>query len=59
MLRVYQAVRRDQIEGGMSGQYKELIVSKYNGLADRQDITSNGETIGKQTIVIGGQTLIV
>ena len=34
--RVRKAIRKDQIEGGMVGQYNASITQRLNGLADKQ-----------------------
>lgn len=34
--RIKRAIRQDQIEGGMVGQYNASITQRLNGLADRQ-----------------------
>ena len=38
-------IRKDQIEGGMSGQYNPSITQRLNSLTEKVDTTSNGETI--------------
>jgi hypothetical protein len=35
--RIRKAIRRDQIEGGMVGQYNASITQRLNGLADNQN----------------------
>jgi hypothetical protein len=35
--RIRQAIRRDQIEGGMVGQYNASITQRLNGLKEQQD----------------------
>lgn len=35
--RIKNAIRRDQIEGGMVGQYNPSITQRLNGLADKQE----------------------
>ena len=35
--RIKNAIRRDQIEGGMVGQYNASITQRLNGLADKQE----------------------
>lgn len=38
-------IRDQQVSGAMVGLYKENIVSRINGITDRQDITSGGKRI--------------
>ena len=35
--RIRKSIRRDQIEGGMVGQYNPSITQRLNGLADKQE----------------------
>ena len=35
--RIRKAIRQDQIEGGMVGQYNASITQRLNGLADKQE----------------------
>jgi len=37
-IRVREAIRRDQIEGGMVGQYNASITQRLNGLTDKQQV---------------------
>jgi hypothetical protein len=37
--RVREAIRQDQIEGGMVGQYNPSITQRLNGLVERQETT--------------------
>jgi hypothetical protein len=43
--RIEEAIRMDQIEGGMVGQYNASITQRLNNLTERVDTTTNGETI--------------
>ena len=38
---------KSQIEGALIGAYNPNIVARLQGLAEKQDITSNGESINK------------
>ena len=38
-IRVREAIRQDQIEGGMVGQYNPSITQRLNGLVERQETT--------------------
>jgi hypothetical protein len=40
-------IRTDQIEGGMVGQYNPSITQRLNGLTEKQDVTTNGESINE------------
>ena len=42
---VERLIRDQQVSGAMVGLYKENIVSRINGITDRQDITSGGKRI--------------
>ena len=42
---VERVIRDQQVSGAMVGLYKENIVSRLNGITDRQDITSGGKRI--------------
>ena len=52
---VERVIRDQQVSGAMVGLYKENIVSRINGISDRQDITSDGKRIEIQ-IVRSGNT---
>lgn len=41
--RIRKAIRRDQIEGGMVGQYNPSITQRLNGLAEKQQIDVKAE----------------
>jgi hypothetical protein len=43
--RIEEAIRMDQIEGGMVGQYNPSITQRLNNLTERVDTTTNGENI--------------
>ena len=45
--RIEEAIRRDQIEGGMVGQYNASITQRLNGLTEKSDITTNGKDINE------------
>jgi len=52
-------IRTDQIEGGMVGQFNPSITQRLNGLTEKTDVTSNGNTVGneiKVTIVNGDKS---
>jgi hypothetical protein len=44
-------IDNNQIEGALVGVYNHHIVARLNGLADHQDIVSNGEKLNQQIIV--------
>jgi hypothetical protein len=52
--RIEEAIRMDQIEGGMTGQYNASITQRLNNLTERVDTTTKGEKIDsiKVTIVL-------
>lgn len=54
--RIKKAIRRDQIEGGMVGQFNPSITQRLNGLTEKTDVTTNGKEINeiKVNIVRGG-----
>ena len=43
--RIREIIQSRQIEGGMIGAYNPMLVSRIQGLTEKQDITSNGETV--------------
>jgi hypothetical protein len=45
--RIEEAIRHDQIEGGMTGQYNASITQRLNNLTERVDTTSKGESISE------------
>jgi len=56
--RIKKEIRRDQIEGGMVGQFNPSITQRLNSLTEKTDVTSQGEKINeiKVTIVSGNQS---
>jgi len=50
--RIRKAIRQDQIEGGMVGQYNPSITQRLNNLTEKTDVTSNGENINEIKISI-------
>lgn len=42
--RIRKAIRQDQIEGGMVGQYNASITQRLNGLVDKNQTELKGET---------------
>ena len=44
-------IQTQQIDGGLLGYYNASLTARLNGLTDKQDITSGGETL-KPTIVV-------
>ena len=49
---IKKAIRQDQIEGGMVGQYNPSITQRLNNLTEKTDVTSNGENINEIKISI-------
>jgi hypothetical protein len=47
---IKKVIRRDQIEGGMVGQYNPSITQRLNSLTEKQDITSDGDSISNITV---------
>jgi hypothetical protein len=45
--RIKRAIRQDQIEGGMVGQYNASITQRLNGLTEKTDVTTQGERISE------------
>lgn len=45
--RIEEAIRHDQIEGGMTGQYNASITQRLNNLTERVDTTSKGESVSE------------
>jgi hypothetical protein len=45
--RIEEAIRHDQIEGGMTGQYNASITQRLNNLTERVDTTTKGESISE------------
>ena len=50
--RIEEAIRMDQIEGGMVGQYNSSITQRLNNLTERVDATTNGEKIASIKVTI-------
>ena len=50
--RISKAIKKDQIEGGMVGQYNASITQRLNGLTERVDQTSGGEKVNSITVEI-------
>ena len=50
--RIKRAIKKDQIEGGMVGQYNASITQRLNGLTERVDQTSGGEKVNNITVEI-------
>jgi len=47
-------IRRDQIEGGMAGQYNPSITQRLNNLTERTDVTTQGQQVNDIKITIVG-----
>lgn len=45
--RIEDAIRRDQIEGGMVGQYNSSITQRLNGLTEKTENTNVNSTVTK------------
>ena len=45
--RIKKEIRRDQIEGGMVGQFNPSITQRLNGLTEKTDVTTQGERINE------------
>ena len=50
--RIRKAIQKDQIEGGMIGQYNSNLTARLNGLTERVDQTSGGEKVNNITVEI-------
>jgi hypothetical protein len=50
--RIEEAIRMDQIEGGMTGQYNASITQRLNNLTERVDTTTKGEKIDSIKVTI-------
>jgi hypothetical protein len=50
--RIEEAIRQDQIEGGMVGQYNASITQRLNNLTERVDTTTKGEKIDSIKVTI-------
>jgi len=49
---IKKVIRKDQIEGGMVGQYNPSITQRLNNLTEKTDITTNGQTINEINVNI-------
>ena len=50
--RISKAIKKDQIEGGMVGQYNASITQRLNGLTERVDATTQGDKVNSIEITI-------
>jgi hypothetical protein len=50
--RIEEAIRQDQIEGGMAGQYNASITQRLNNLTERVDTTTQGQAINEVKVNI-------
>ena len=50
--RIEEAIRQDQIEGGMAGQYNPSITQRLNNLTERVDTTTQGQAINEVKVNI-------
>ena len=50
--RIEEAIRHDQIEGGMTGQYNASITQRLNNLTERVDTTTQGQAINDIKVTI-------
>ena len=50
--RIEEAIRMDQIEGGMVGQYNASITQRLNNLTERVDTTTKGDKIESIQVTI-------
>jgi hypothetical protein len=50
--RIEEAIRQDQIEGGMTGQYNASITQRLNNLTERVDTTTMGQAINEIKVTI-------
>jgi hypothetical protein len=49
---IEEAIRQDQIEGGMAGQYNASITQRLNNLTERVDTTTQGQAINDIKVTI-------
>jgi hypothetical protein len=56
--RIRKVIRRDQIEGGMVGQYNPSITQRLNALTEKTDVTTNGQAISDINVNIHRKGLI-
>lgn len=47
---IEQMIRTQQIEGAMVGIFNANLTARLNGIADRQDITTNGASVVRVTV---------
>jgi hypothetical protein len=52
--RIKRTIRQDQIEGGMAGIYNPSITQRLNGLVEKHDVTTDGESIN--AIIVDGRS---
>ena len=50
--RIEEAIRQDQIEGGMAGQFNASITQRLNNLTERVDTTTQGQAINEVKVNI-------
>jgi hypothetical protein len=50
--RISDEIRNDQIQGGMVGQFNASITQRLNGLTEKTDITSGGQSISEVKVNI-------
>jgi hypothetical protein len=50
--RISDEIRNDQIQGGMVGQFNASITQRLNGLTEKTDVTSGGQTISEVKVNI-------
>lgn len=50
--RVEAIIEQDQIEGGLAGVYSSNLTARLNGLADKQDVTSDGKPLDRTVVVV-------
>jgi hypothetical protein len=49
--RIKKVIRRDQIEGGMVGQYNPSITQRLNSLTEKTDVTSGGDAVSSISVI--------
>jgi len=50
--RIKKEIRKDQIEGGMVGQYNPSITQRLNSLTEKQETTVKGDAVKDITVTI-------
>jgi hypothetical protein len=50
--RISDEIRNDQIQGGMVGQFNASITQRLNGLTEKTDVTSGGQSISEVKVNI-------